>query len=329
MKRLTILLSCALLAISCSKNTTQQTESHKTASPVNTTALRTASEDALSDALSRGALRGRVMVMETASGRLLLDHCVELRDDSLTVIPVKDTAFEPGSLFVPVLLTTLFDDPDIDIDTAMSVRVGQQTYLDGIFRVKDNAQTCLGQDSLPLHTAFASSSAVATCELCDKYYSNNPDSLTARILRIFPLAKTNSTLSPADLYRICTGYGILLSPTDILTFYSAIAMGGIDPVSGRRICTTSTANILKALLCEEVTSGPARIIKTEEYTIAGKTASVPCSVHSSQHTDIFVGVFPADKPRYTCLVTLESSILHANQVAKVFKMVADHLMNIK
>lgn len=324
MKRVFLLLSYALLVAACGESTIEQTESFKTTHAVDTTALRTVTEQALVGALEKDVQRGHVMVMDVSTGHLILDQCIEMCDGTFQSVAVRDTFIEPAALLAVPILATLFDDPTVELDTAMLFQVWRQTYLDGSLCIKDISRCSVWRDSLPLHTAFANSSVVARCEVCDKYYSYCPDSLMTRIYRLFPNAKANVFTGPTDFYRLCTGYGIRLSPSDILSFYTAIAAGGVDPTTGRRLCMDSTADVLKSLLCEVVERGTARNIHTDAYLIAGNSAMVSNIVLYKQHTSMFVGFFPADKPKFSCLVILEGHT-YPQSAAKVFKTISDYL----
>ena len=315
----THLILLALCAISCVAPA-QQTNA------VDTVKLKHVAEQALNESFSYGATSGRVMVMDVATGHLLLDYTAEMQNSTPTAVAAKDNAIEPGSLLATALVATLLDDPTVRLDTAMPLCVTPQIYPTGGngMTVKDVHRWDV--DSLPLHTVFSVSSSVGFCELGNKYYASIPDSLGARLRHLFPSAKMNSFSDPKMLYRLCMGYGITLSPTDILTFYTALANRGVNPLSGRRVCSVQTANLMKALLREVVEKGTARSIQTNDYSIAGKTALVATHPSLPRHSAMFAGFFPSGNPRYACLVILKESD-NSNRATKVFKMVSDHLMD--
>lgn len=264
-----------------------------------------------------------IMVMDVTTGTLLLDYSMEKKNSSQSNALNSNTLIEPGTLLSTAVISTLLDDPAVELDTAMLLRVHQKSYLDGKIKVED-AHRIHSKDSLPLHTAFSLSSNVASCELGDHYYSAIPDTLGARLHRLFPSAKITALSTMQTFYRLCMGYGISLPSTDILTFYSAVANGGVDPVSGRRMCSSQTAKTLTGLLREVVEEGTARSIETNEYPIAGKTAMVSPSFGGGR-TYMFVGYVPSNNPQYACLVTIKGND-SSSKATKVFKEIADYLM---
>jgi len=81
-----------------------------------------------------------------------------------------------------------------------------------------------------------------------------------------------------------------------------------------------------------VEHGTASNLKHANYKIAGKTGTAQISKGGSYHQNksyqaSFVGYFPADKPRYTCIVVVDSptsSVYYGNLVAgPIFKEISD------
>lgn len=162
--------------------------------------------------------------------------------------------------------------------------------------------------------------------------------------------------SGISLPMISHGYEVRLTPLQILTFYNAIANGGkmMKPRFVRElqyrgstikrfdtevlissICSQSTIRKTHEMLKGVVQRGTAKNLKNSVYGIAGKTgtAQIAQSKHGYRMTSgvsyqaSFVGYFPADDPRYSCIVVVSSpsnSVYYGNVVAgPVFKEVAD------
>lgn len=162
--------------------------------------------------------------------------------------------------------------------------------------------------------------------------------------------------SGISLPMISHGYEVRLTPLQILTFYNAIANGGkmMKPRFVRElqyrgstikrfdtevlissICSQSTIRKTHEMLKGVVQRGTAKNLKNSVYGIAGKTgtAQIAQSKHGYRMTSgvsyqaSFVGYFPADDPRYSCMVVVSSpsnSVYYGNVVAgPVFKEVAD------
>lgn len=333
MKRLLmILLSCVLIA-ACG-NQTWETETGHIAS-VNIEALQKVATQALNTAVKEHAQSGNVLVMDM-NGKQILDYSAKLQGDSLVVLPNgHETAIEPGALLSPLLLATIIDDPNMYLDRAMRIKVGRQ-YYPGPYCVVDDGASIVGLDSMPLREAFAAHSNIAMCELGEIFYSNCRDSLKARILRMFPHGRVNDLEvgsakgikdmgrvivegkrqnSARRFYLLCRGYGLTVYPKDILGYYNSLAGGH-----------SQSDEILKDLLIEEVETGVAAHIKTDAYTIAGRTATIASLDNPSRCTACFVGFFPADNPLFSCMVTLYGSTEPGRSAAMVFRNISDELM---
>ena len=132
------------------------------------------------------------------------------------------------------------------------------------------------------------------------------------------------------------GYETLLTPLQILTFYNAVANDGImmKPVFAREmrkrgntvkkfepeqlsttpICSKQTIAKAKELLESVVKNGTGKSLSSEIFQIAGKTGTAQIaksgkgygSVGNRTYQASFVGYFPADKPKYTCIVMVSA-----------------------
>lgn len=144
---------------------------------------------------------------------------------------------------------------------------------------------------------------------------------------------------------IADGHGLHLSQGQILTFYDALANGGVRPrhryLRRRSICSPETAETMRELLRENVLSGTGVLLSSHPAHIAGKTGSgtlrhgyVPGIARSSVPEPVevasFVGFFPAESPQYTMCVSFyyKSGGLPASPAVpvQVFGEIADNMM---
>ena len=192
----------------------------------------------------------------------------------------------------------------------------------------------------------------------DKLYSMNlNDKLNVEILGEgnpnikYPGDKLWSGVS---LVQMSYGYEIQLTPLQILTFYNAVANNGkmVKPkfvkyikshgeiiktikteVINPSICSKSTINKAQEMLLDVVENphGTAHNLKNNTYQIAGKTGTSQINyAHKKQkmrYQASFVGYFPADNPKYSCIVVVSSpskGVYYGNIVAgTVFKEISD------
>ena len=136
------------------------------------------------------------------------------------------------------------------------------------------------------------------------------------------------------------GYASQVAPINTLTFYNAIANNGkmVKPrfvkqrlregevveeypveVLREQICTPQTLGKIKTLLEKVVTNGTGLPVKSESFKIAGKTGTALISqgrggykTGTVKYLVSFVGYFPADQPRYSCIVCIQKSGMPAS-----------------
>ncbi len=312
-----------------------------------------------------GGTAGCAILIEVETGNVLV--CSSLVRDSsgnYAESPNRNVAlsdlYEPGSIFKPVLLTAMYNDPSFTLDTAMLLPVGRKQFSPTNLS-KEVLDHGLPNDKYPLWKAVAVSSNVAFCELGWRYYNSRRDSLLEQVKRVFPYDKLQLDISGPenncrinrlkydnDFLRFCYGYTNSVSPLRMATFYNALANKGhmvkprfcraivkngkeIDlPVVTLReqICSPETATTLRDLLVGVVEGGTGDNIKNNTYSIAGKTGTAETSPGAPTSNATFVGFFPADKPKYTCLVLLRDIYRFGRDAAPVFLEIADCVVSL-
>ncbi len=160
--------------------------------------------------------------------------------------------------------------------------------------------------------------------------------------------------SGVSLPWMSIGYEMLLTPMQTLTLYNAVANNGkmVRPklvkeitrngivekkfetgIINPSICSQATIDKVKQLMEGVVDSGTAKNLKHADYKIAGKTGTAQIAkegVYKGQkitYQASFVGYFPADNPKYSCIVVVNApsnSVYYGNLVAgPIFKEIAD------
>jgi cell division protein FtsI (penicillin-binding protein 3) len=179
----------------------------------------------------------------------------------------------------------------------------------------------------------------------------------------YPIIKSpkSRTWSASTLPWMAFGYEVLVSPLQTLTLYNAVAnngrmmkpylvnavqyAGGIDRqnqpvVLMDRICSDETLAELKSCLQGVCIRGTAKTaFKNTFYPVAGKTGTALVANGNHGYADhiyqsSFVGYFPANRPRYTCVVVIRNKpfakkYLGASVAGPVFREVADKLMSME
>ncbi|WP_308239864.1 penicillin-binding transpeptidase domain-containing protein [Hymenobacter sp. J193] len=100
-----------------------------------------------------------------------------------------------------------------------------------------------------------------------------------------------------------------------------------------KICSDETLAKVRAMMEGVVTEGTARGIRSQDFTMAGKTGTAwkfKNGAYTKVYSTSFCGYFPADKPKYSCIVVVDSPkkgrIYGADVAAPVFREVADKAM---
>jgi cell division protein FtsI (penicillin-binding protein 3) len=155
-----------------------------------------------------------------------------------------------------------------------------------------------------------------------------------------------------SLAYISHGYELKISPLQTLAIYNAIANDGkmmkpmfVESISRNgvpikkfspevlksSVCSGSTLNKLKGMLEGVVLEGTAKNLRTGRYAIAGKTGTAKIANKNKGYSEAkyrasFAGYFPADNPKYTCVVVVSEpkGAFYGNSVAgPVFREIAD------
>ena len=164
----------------------------------------------------------------------------------------------------------------------------------------------------------------------------------------------SSGWSGVTLPWMSIGYSLRLTPLHILTFYNAIANNGVmvsplfttqilkdgqkvyehsKKIINPAICSKSSIVQIMPYLIDVVEKGTAKSIRTKKYKIAGKTGTTLLAYGNKSEDNIkqyqtsFVGFFPAENPKYSCMVVVnnpkENGFYGGNVSAPIFKEISD------
>lgn len=166
----------------------------------------------------------------------------------------------------------------------------------------------------------------------------------------------DKTWSKITLPWMSIGYETQLTPLQIVTFYNAVANNGklVRPqlvyeikehgksaevfkpeIVKERIASEEAINQARNMMEGVVLRGTAKNLGGLIYSIGGKTGTAQVAKAGGykaggvSYRASFVGYFPADKPKYTCIVVVSApsnSVYYGNLVAgPVFKAAADKI----
>ncbi len=329
------------------------------------------------------AEHGSAIVMETATGevksisnlgRTSQGKYYEKRNYAVW------ESHEPGSTFKLASLMAALDDKVIDTATVVDTEKGVM-WLHGS-KVEDSHRGGYGKISAA--RVFEVSSNVGIVKLIKKHYDDDPEKFI-RKMRSFGLdeklglpiqgegkpfipypGNTRNPWSKISLEWMAWGYGVSITPLQMLTFYNAVANNGemVKPrfvrelrvqnktkkvfdkvVLKKRIASQETIKKVRKVLENVVRRGTAENVYSPGLSLAGKTgtakkwvdgvrdeqgAYVKGHYSNKLYVASFAGFFPADKPKYSCIVVIhepnkKKGYYGAVVAAPVFKEIAQKI----
>lgn len=260
---------------------------------------------------------------------------------------------EPGSTFKVASLLVALEDKVIDTGTIVDTEKGKIF----IHRKKVEDSHKGGYGKISAARVIELSSNVGIVKLVQEHYKKNPQKFVNAIKGLGLGSKLNLEIkgegspyipSPKDKRRwngislewMSWGYGVSLTPLQILTFYNAIANDGImvkpqfvkalrtegkidkvfdKVVLNEKIASKETIFKLRKILENVVKKGTAANIYTPHFSMAGKTGTakkyIPLTKDATgnlvggyysnkDYVASFAGFFPADEPKYSCIVVV-------------------------
>ena len=275
-------------------------------------------------------------------------------------------AHEPGSTFKLMAMIAALEDGVVDVDDKIHTGKGELTFYNK-FKVRDSKRGGYGTLTVGKVFEVSSNTGIVKIvydnyknnpeQFVNRLYNmglNKPlgTSIKGEAKPKIPYP-TDSTWDGLDLPWMAYGYGVALTPLQTLTFYNAIANGGemVKPkflkqisrlgnppekvfrkeILNPAICSQQTVEKAQQMMFNVVDKkwGTAHQIKDEVLPLAGKTGTcqVDYTTDNVQYISSFVGYFPANVPRYSCIVVIhkpnkKKGYYGATVAAPVFKKIA-------
>lgn len=333
--------------------------------------LQELAENSLRSCLdSSEAESGCVVLMEVETGYIKAISNLSLNKNGEYVesdnIAISNS-FEPGSTFKVVTAMMLLDRGLAD--TSDLVPTGVKNFPGNEKPIRDVGGTNHGLVSFA--RALEMSSNVGISQLVYNIYNKKRADFSKDLKEYFafeplglnikvhePKPKIGSSENPTDLLRMSFGYVSRMTPLQILTFYNAIANKGVmvkpqfvqsvvkdgkeverfaPIIMSEAICKRETIDKLHNVLKGVVQNGTGRRLKTASYGIAGKSGTAEIGYDKKhagiQHRASFVGYFPADAPKYSCIVVIskpQKARTHGGDLAApVFRELSDRVVGTR
>ncbi|MEJ8801727.1 penicillin-binding protein [Pontibacter sp. H249] len=271
---------------------------------------------------------------------------------------------EPGSTFKLASMMALFEHmPDVRLSDSVDTGEGRYRIKNTIMTDAKNG----GYGMLSVQEVFEKSSNIGVAKLMEQHFSSNPQAYINYLnkfglnstlgfqmdgeARPYMKSPQDRTWYGTTLTSMAIGYEMKLSPLQTLAFYNAVANNGvkIQPIIVKEISKTNTViqsfktrvlnekiasdetlRKLRTMLEGVVENGTAKNILSKDYKVAGKTGTarkVKNGRYVMEYSTSFAGYFPADNPKYSCIVIIDSpkgvNVYGGDVAAPVFKELAD------
>lgn len=297
----------------------------------------------LNQLIKSQADKGTVIVMEIHTGAIkALVNLEKIKNNvyaNITNFCINEES-EPGSTYKTITLLPPIEDGLININDIIDTGEGKK-YIDHNI-VRDATTT--GFHKITIKKAFELSSNIAIASIINKHYKHNPEKFINHLkkLNIFKITNIEiegekypdipNTKTPpwhrSNLIWMAYGYGIQITPLQILNFYNCIANNGYPTiphildkivyknitskrkilVENKEIISKKAVKIMKLLLEGVVKNGTAKNIYHPQYPYAGKTGTTQTLywMHNKKksYNGSFVGYYPANNPKYSCIVVI-------------------------
>ena len=318
-----------------------------------------------------GAKGGSIVVMDPYTGRIMamcsnpdfnpnyyskVDDAAAYNNQSIF------TAYEPGSIFKPVIMSSALDlervTPDSTFDDPGSYKIDDFT----IKNANDKAygtQTMTGILENSINTGMIYVSRQMGREAFNDYVKRFGFGEKTGIELDKEVAGNISSLEKKGEVFMATasfGQGITVTPLQMAVAYSALANGGnlmkpyvVDevrypdgredkraPTTIRRVITSRASVLLTGMLTSVVTRGHSIKAQIPGYYVAGKTGTAQVANPNGRgylegvQNHSFVGYAPADDPKFVMVIKLDqptSAIFADATTTPVFKSLATFILN--
>ncbi len=322
---------------------------------------------------------GTAIIMETKTGNILGISNLGINSEGNYYERLNyaiGEKYEPGSIFKLMSLIAALEDGLVKHSDSIDTQNGiWKIYGE---EVKDSNKK--GYGKITVAKAFEVSSNTGMVKMVYDNYKSKPERFVNRLYNMRLNEKINTPFGgepnpiiphPSDekwngisLPWMAYGYGVELTPLQILTFYNSIANNGemvkpkfvtkISSIGNKpiheiereiimpSICSQKTLDVVKEMLENIVEKpwGTANRIHNDYVKIAGKTGTSQTDYLKKEDEPVnvqyiasFVGYFPSDNPKYTGIVVIhkpkKSKGYYGGTVAApVFKNIAQKIQGL-
>lgn len=285
----------------------------------------------------------------------------KVKDVNIFINPALSNQYEPGSVFKPFTMAAAIDQklvsPESTYEDEGEVYIEPHTIRNS--DLKSNGVQTMTQ---VLEKSLNTGVIYAVRLLGPKKFRSYVESfgfgnLTGLELSGEAIGDISSLKKRGEIWSATASYGqgISATPIQILNAFNTLVNGGalmkpyivekiinadgdekiIEPKKIKQVVSERTSILMRGMLASVVENGHAKTAQVKGYFIGGKTGTAQVSkkagggYEEGKKIVTFVGVAPADKPRFTILVRLdnpEAVEWASSSAAPVFSEIAKYLL---
>ena len=269
--------------------------------------------------------------------------------------------YEPGSTFKAISLSALLEKNLVHEGDEVNVEGGVYKISDIVIHDAHTAKSYSVED------VFAHSSNIGMAKLGlkidkEEMYKHIRSLGFGNETQVELPAETHGSLakpSEWDLAKRLTvsyGYGISVTPMQMITAYCALINGGVlnqahivkkivtpsgevvkenQTIPIRRVISEQTSARMKKLFVRIVEKGTGDLARIPGMEVGGKTGTARMALNNdysqTNYNASFIGFFPAGNPKYVCLTVVnspKSSIFGREVASPVFRRVAERIITL-
>lgn len=272
---------------------------------------------------------------------------------------------EPGSTFKLLSMLALLEEGKVGLKDSIDTGNGTYRFYDRNMNDAKNG----GYGKITVREVFEKSSNVGISKMVDQHFGHQPSKFLSYVEKAglnkpidFQLIGEGTPYfkTPGGKYWYGTtipwmsiGYEVKITPLQTLMLYNAVANDGVmvkpmivkavakgsqitkefqTEIVRKSIASEKTIQQLQSLLEGVVTHGTAKNLLNDNYKIAGKTGTAQKIVNGryiQRYYTSFAGYFPADNPKYSAIVVIDSpkgfNVFGGDVSAPVFKEISDRI----
>ncbi|MCK5764376.1 MAG: transpeptidase family protein [Bacteroidales bacterium] len=274
---------------------------------------------------------------------------------------------EPGSTFKLPTIMALLEDGKVRLSDTIDIGDGWSMYhghtMRDVKKIRDGRITVRESFEKSSNVGISQITVKAYEENPSEYINSIYSMSLGKLLGLEIAGEGKPQIKHPDSTRyywsgtslpwMSIGYGLKVTPIQTLAFYNAVANNGVmvkpmfvkevrqagrviesfeTEVINSSICSQATIDSARSLLEGVVERGTARNLRNRYYKVAGKTGTAQIADENAgyikkRYNASFVGYFPADNPKYSCIVVVndpaQGKYYGGSVAAPVFKEIAD------